>query len=124
MSNIKTFFLLILLVFGYSGFAQANKMDTTYFQRKNYLTAFTLKDNKPNLDGIKFNTSDQKISVYNQTTGLNDNYVIYNNKTNYVNSTIDFRNNMRGAKIDSFNPYGTKDIGLSIVTSVFSLLFN
>jgi hypothetical protein len=57
-----------------------------------------------------------------------DIFIIKKDTANFVKSTINFNNNFRSPKIDSFNPYGASDAksGLIIgaIGGVFRSIFN
>lgn len=73
-------------------------------------------------------SSKELFSVYNQNSKLNDLFIIKKDTANLVKSTINFKNNFRNPKIDSFNPYGASDAksGLIIgaIGGVFRSIFN
>lgn len=80
---------------------------------------------------LKFDLKDSSkdlFSIYNQNSKLNDIFIIKKDTTNFVKSTINFDNNFRNPKIDSFNPYGASDAksGLIIgaIGGIFRSMFN
>jgi len=79
---------------------------------------------KPNYLGQKNFASGYALEVYNPTTQLNDNYVRVNN-TYYMSNIKSFPNyGFNGIKADSFNPYGTTDIGGTIISGLINLLIS
>ena len=80
---------------------------------------------------LKFDFKDfskEMFSAYNQNSKLNDIFIIKKETSIFVKSTINFNNNFRNPKIDSFNPYGASDAksGLIIgaIGGVFRSIFN
>ena len=67
------------------------------------------------------NIKPNNFSIYNSFTGLNDTYTISQNTLIYSQSTLNSLNITREMKIDSFNPYGTKNIGFALVGGIFNL---
>ena len=76
----------------------------------------------PDIDNI------HAFSFFNRTTGLNDIYIKSEaDSFVYSTSTLVTENqvfNPFNARVDSFNPNGSKDLGNAVVSGVLSLLFN
>ena len=80
-------------------------------------TAFQL-----NLNSNKNYWNSDNFSVYNSITNLNDNYYSLGQKY-HLSGTKSFSNfGFEGQRIDSFNPYGTKDFGTALATGALNLL--
>jgi hypothetical protein len=90
-------------------FMMSQKNDTT----KNFSLKFDIKDFSKDL-----------FSAYNQNSKLNDIFVIKKDTTNFVKSTINFNNNFRNPKIDSFNPYGASDAKSGLIIGAIGVVFN
>jgi hypothetical protein len=96
------------------------------FQPKFAFTSFNnLQFTYPNLT-FKTHSRPYSLNVYNPSSGLNDNFYIKNNEAKYSKSFYipENRMNFSGAKIDSFNPYGTNNIGAAVALGVIDLLLN
>jgi hypothetical protein len=90
-------------------------------QKNNTIKNFSLK--------LDFKDSYSELfSAYNQNSKQNDIFIIKKDTSHFVKSTINFNNNFRNPKIDSFNPYGASDAksGLIIgaIGGVFRSIFN
>lgn len=125
MRKISILFLFFLTSVLYSQTDTLHKKDLKKFfilsQKNDTIKKFSLKfDFKDN--------SKELLSVYNQNTKLNDVFMIKKDTSNQVKSTINFNNNFRNPKIDSFNPYGASDAksGLIIgaIGGFFRSIFN
>jgi len=98
-----------------------------YAQSKDSLNLkldFLYNDFTLNFKRIDFSKNNISFSEYNPTTGLNDNYSLINDEHVYTNSSFLFQNNIRGPKIDSFNPYGASNIQTSLVLGTFNKLLD
>jgi hypothetical protein len=79
--------------------------NSNYINKKNFASGYALE-------------------VYNPITQLNDTYV-KGNATYYMSNIKSFPNyGFEGIKADSFNPYGTTDIGGTIVSGLINLLIS
>lgn len=68
--------------------------------------------------------NDVNFTIYNPTTGLTDNYSLYNDEYKMSNSKSIPTNEWRGSsKVDSFNPTGASDVGGALFVGFFNLLF-
>jgi hypothetical protein len=122
----KTFITLMLFSFA----VLYSQTDT--IQKKTFIYPLLLKTNqnsiKPFRYTLKLNDSKDIFTVYNQSTKLNDVFIIKNDTTILVKSINNFNNNYRNLKIDSFNPYGASDAksGLIIgaIGGIFMSIFN
>ncbi len=63
-------------------------------------------------------------SFFNATTGSNDFFMISDNSLKYSTSSLLSRNQFSPYKVDSFNPYGAKNLESGIVVGVINLLLN
>jgi hypothetical protein len=115
---MKKLVLLSLLFCTYCSFGQ-NQSDGIVTAKKIY-TFSNLKSFNSNSISLDFkNIKPSSFSIYNNFTGLNDSYILSNNKLTYSQSNISINKAM---KIDSFNPSGTQNIGFALVAGVFNLL--
>lgn len=75
---------------------------------------------------FKTHTSPYSLNVYNPASGMNDTFYLKNQEAKYSKSFYIPQNAMypTGAKIDSFNPYGTNNIGAALALGVIDLLLN
>jgi hypothetical protein len=105
---------------------------TDTINNKNFKFPLLLKTKKDSIKPFRYTLSvkDNKdiFSVYNQSTKLNDVFIIKKDTTTLVKSINNFNNNYRNPKIDSFNPYGASDAksGLIIgaIGGIFRSIFN
>jgi len=81
-----------------------------------------LKTGNYTLDSKSINHSKNNLllSYYNKTSQLNDVYLLNNEHSIYFKSIPIFENKFRGHKIDAFNPYGTSNIGSSIIVGLLN----
>lgn len=115
----KTLLFLILLVSSISIYSQSIDLlltKTNLFKKHQF--SFKTSDYTIDFKKIDFSKSNMQFSSYNQTTKLNDIYVLNNNRFSYSKSSLLFENISRGNKIDSFNPYGTSNIGSALIFGV------
>lgn len=63
------------------------------------------------------------LTVYNKSTQQNDLYLMVNDSAKYYKSNIDFNNNFRGNKRDSFNPYGASNAKQGAIIGAIGELF-
>lgn len=123
MKKFRTLLFMTLLVFGTSIYAQSkdslntkhNMLGSLNFKIKNY--ALDFKD-------IDFTKKNLFFSSYNETTKLNDSYLISNKEFIYSKSNLLFENNFRGQKIDSYNPYGVSNLETGLILGVIGELLN
>ena len=116
MENIKTVLFLILLVFSTLIYAQSKDSlltKTNVFKSLNF--DFKTNDYTIGFKNIDFSKNNQLFSSYNETTKLNDIYLLNNDSFIYSKSSLLFKNSFRGNKINSFNPYGTSNIGSALI---------
>lgn len=75
---------------------------------------------------LKTYTKPYSLNVYNPASGLNDTFYLKNQKAKYSKSFYipENRMNFSGTKIDSFNPYGTNNIGAALALGVIDLILN
>jgi len=114
--KIKTLIFLSLLSFSTSIYAQSKDSlltKTNLFKNFN----FDINANNYTLDfkNINFSKNNLIFSSYNEATKLNDVYLLGNDSFIYSKSNLIFENNFRGNKIDSYNPYGTDNIGSALI---------
>ena len=62
-------------------------------------------------------------SVYNQSSKLNDIFIINSDTTTLGKSINNFDNNNRNPKIDSFNPYGVSDAKSGLIIGAIAGIF-
>ncbi|MFK7833734.1 MAG: hypothetical protein AB8B52_10690 [Winogradskyella sp.] len=121
MKKTKTIIFLTLLVFSTSIYAQSKDSLLT---KTNFFKSFNLdlNTNDYTLDfkNIDFSKNNLLFSSYNETTKLNDIYLLNNDSFIYSKSSLIFENNFRGNKIDSFNPYGTSNLGSALIFGLVS----
>jgi hypothetical protein len=125
MKKTSILSLLFFTTILYSQVNTIHKKDIKNFfmlsQKKDTIKNFSLK-----FDFKDFST--ELFSVYNQNSKSNDIFIIKKDTSNFVKSTINFNNNFRNPKIDSFNPYGASDAksGLIIgaIGGAFRSIFN
>ncbi len=79
----------------------------------------------PNFN-FKTQTKPYLLNIYNPASGLNDSFYLKNQEAKYSKSLYIPQNAVfaRATKIDSFNPYGTNNIGAAVALGVIDLLFN
>ena len=63
-------------------------------------------------------------SSYNETTKLNDSYLINNEEYVYTKSSMLLENNFRNLKIDSYNPYGVSNVKSALILGVVGEFLN
>ncbi|MEM0576398.1 hypothetical protein [Flavobacterium polysaccharolyticum] len=75
---------------------------------------------------FKTHTTPYLLNIYNPTSGLNDTFYLKNQESKYSKSFYIPQNALyaSGTKIDSFNPYGTNNIGAALALGVIDLLLN
>jgi hypothetical protein len=75
---------------------------------------------------FKTHSRPYSLNVYNPASGLNDSFYLKNQEAKYSKSFYipENRMNFSGTKIDSFNPYGTNNIGAALALGVIDLLLN
>lgn len=118
MKNI--YYLLILC--GTFSFAQQLTVTQKNISKPFFSSLFGKKKNSP------FQPFHQKIppadfTIYNKTTGLNDNYTLYNDEYKASLSNPVLVNDFRGSKVDSLNPSGSDTIGGALFVGFFNFLF-
>lgn len=115
----------MLIVSSTSLYAQStNPLNIQYDLSNNFKLDFLFKNFALDFKRIDFSKNNISFSEYNPTTGLNDNYSLINDEHVYTNSSFLFQNNIRGPKIDSFNPYGASNIQTSLVLGTFNKLLD
>lgn len=113
---MKTLIFLTLLIFSTSTYAQSkDSLLTKTYLLKNYNFDFKTNDYTLDFKTIDFSKNNLIFSSYNETTKLNDIYLLGNESFIYSKSSLKFENNFRGNKIDSFNPYGSPNIGSALI---------
>lgn len=96
------------------------------FLPKYAFTSFNnLQFTYPNLT-FKTHSRPYSLNVYNPSSGLNDSFYLKNQEAKYSKSFYipENRMNFSGTKIDSFNPYGTNNIGAALALGVIDLILN
>lgn len=75
-----------------------------------------------NLNPNKNYLNYDNLTIYNSITNLNDNYYSLGEK-HYLSNTKSFSNfGFEGQRIDSFNPYGTKNFGTALASGAINYL--
>lgn len=112
---------LVLIILFFTYFCSFGQTQSDTLVKKVYtfsnIKSFDSYSISFNFKNIKANN----YSIYNNSTGLNDIYVISNNTLTYSQSSLNILNTTRGMKIDSFNPIGTKNISFALVGGIFNL---
>jgi len=125
MEKYKNLIVIMLIVCYSQLYAQSkDSLNLKYKLSKNLKLDFLYNDFTLNFKRIDFSKNNISFSEYNPTTGLNDNYSLINDEHVYTNSSFLFQNNIRGPKIDSFNPYGASNIQTSLVLGTFNKLLD
>lgn len=65
-----------------------------------------------------------KLSLYNSTTNLNDNYYVLGKSYRMSNSKTFSMYGFEGQRIDSFNPSGTKDLGSAFLFGAINTILD
>ncbi|WP_162126603.1 hypothetical protein [Flavobacterium phycosphaerae] len=127
---MKTIFYSTALLLSFVGFSQNpisfgnNKIPKSKYQSGFLNVNVSPLSFKPNYLSQKNFASGYALEVYNPTTQLNDTFVKVND-TYYMSNIKSFPNyGFDGIKMDSFNPYGTSDIGGTIVSGLINLLLS
>jgi hypothetical protein len=127
---VKTIFYSIVLLLNFVGFSQNpisfgnNKIPKSKFQSGFLSVNVSPFSFKPNFINQKNFASGYVLEVYNPTTQLNDTYVRVTNEY-YISNIKSYPNyGFDGIKMDSFNPYGTTDIGGTVVSGLINLLIS
>ena len=97
----------------------------TFQPKLAFLNYNSIQFTYPNFS-FKTHTTPYSLNVYNPASGLNDTFYLKNQEAKYSKSFFISQNAMypRGAKIDSFNPYGTNNIGAALALGVIDLILN
>lgn len=125
---MKNYFVILMLFVLSVGFAQL-KVTPIDFTPKDTLVlqprTFSTIDWKPK---ISFNAisfySQYDLSVYNSTSGFNDNYMLYNGKAEYINTQYVDHNGIFNNKLDSFNPNASTEMGGALINGVCNMLLD
>lgn len=125
---MKKFTFFIILVTTNFCFTQNYIINTDSILVNTDSTITTLFNSQFNIKPLSFKsinlkTSNNYFSLYSNNNGLNNVFYIQNDTIQFNHSILIPENNFRGAKIDTFNPNGTNNIGFSIFSGVFDLLF-
>lgn len=116
MKKIKILLFSILLFFCTAIYAQSkNSLLTKNKLFKSFKFDFKTNNYTLNFKKIDFSKKNLLFSSYNEITKLNDTYSLNNNSFTYNKSSFMLENNFRGHKIDSFNPYGTSNVGSALI---------
>ena len=114
MKNLFTVILIFSfsLVFSQNQFNNLKKLSTTSISFSSYSYLLNLNFNKP--------SSLYRLSIYNPTTNLNDNYYLVGGKY-YISNTKSFSFfGTDGQRIDSFNPSGTNDFKSALINGAIN----
>lgn len=121
----------LLILFALATFQLYSQNQKMSISAANFQSKFAFSNHNniqftyPNFS-FKTHTKPYSLNVYNPTSGLNDNFYLKNQEAKYSKSLYfpENRMNFSGTKIDSFNPYGTNNIGAAVALGVLDLLFN
>lgn len=127
MKKIKTSTIVILLFLSISMYAQSK--DSLSIKHNMFKFSGLTTDNSNNyfkyvqkIKKINFQTKEYQFSIYNKATGLNDNYLMTKNGFGLIYSSKLLENDFSLQKTDSFNPYGSPDLGTGIINGLFNSL--
>ncbi|QBN18266.1 hypothetical protein [Flavobacterium nackdongense] len=120
--------LIIVVALFYSTFFFAQdrlSVVDTMAIRKNYFKVYF--DNLPVVK-YTFDFSAKKdnvpqLSIYNFNSRSNDVYFLQSGTCIIMSPRINLENNWIGSRKDSFNPYGTTNIGSAVVMGLITMLF-
>lgn len=117
-------YLIPVFFFCLISFSQTN--DSIYNKSKN-LYAFSFKLDslsklKPNLNYNFKPNNIPLLSVYNRNTKLNDIYYLPKDGIYYTKSVV--FNTYQFIKQDSFNPYGTSNLGVGLIMGALNTVLN
>jgi hypothetical protein len=126
----KTITSIIFILFFQISFSQTenikkdtlNSKDSNVFFKKFESNIFSA-DKKLVIKPLNVQQNKNLISVYNPTTGLNDNYVFSKDTITIEKSILINELNFRGQKMDSFNPSGLNNVGWALFAGFYNLLF-
>ncbi len=76
------------------------------------------------IDFKSVNAYTTQFSIYNTYSTYNDVYFLQNGNYYRSNSNLVLENNLRGSKIDSFNPFGATDLGTAVVFGFINFLLD
>jgi len=112
MAKIKILIFLAFLVFSTSIYAQNTDL---LFTKTDLSKGFNAYNYTLDLKNINFPKNNLRLSLYNETTKLNDIYFISNDSLIYSKSRMRFGNYFGENEIDSYNPHGVDDICSAII---------
>ncbi len=128
MKKIKITTFVILLFLSLSISAQSK--DSLSIKHIMFKFSDLTTDNNNNyykniqeIEKINFQKKEYQFNIYNEDTGLNDNYLISKNGFGFIYSNKILENNFNLYKIDSFNPYGSPDFGTAIFNGLLNSIF-
>lgn len=119
---MKKVAIIVFLFIGFSGFSQnLVKNDSIVFKKP----TFQFLNIQPKFSFNRLDFYNQyDLSIYNPTTGFNDNFMLYNGKAEYKNSLMIDQNLMFNNKIDSFNPNGSTEMGSALISGGLNMLLD
>ena len=127
---MKNMFCAIVLLLSFVGYSQNpisfgnNKIPKNKFQSTlsvSTISPFSLNFNYTNTKSLALGYA---LEVYNPTTQLNDTFIGVND-TYYMTNVKSFPYyGFDGVKADSFNPYGTTDMGGALVSGLINFLIS
>lgn len=125
---MNRFILAIALSYSTFFFAQNKTLPTDAIQVSkdnfsNHLDDLPVIKNTIDLKSVTAANSSQ-FFVYNTNSKYNDIYLLHNGNYYLSNATLLLENHWRGTKIDSFNPYGTNDLGSAVALGFVNLLLD
>ena len=127
---MKTTLCLIVVLLSFVGFSQnkilfgTNILPKSKFQSGFLNVSISPLAFEPHFLCRKNFATGYALEIYNPTTQLNDNYVRVHD-TYYMSNLKSFPNyGFDGIKMDSFNPYGSSDIGGTVVSGLINLLLS
>lgn len=96
-----------------------------FHTKMTFSTQNTFQFTYPNFS-FKKHSNPYILNVYNPISGMNDAFYLKNQEAKYSKSFFIPQNAMfaRDVKIDSFNPYGTNNIGAAVALGLIDVLLN
>lgn len=127
---MRNIFCSIVLLLSFVSYSQNpisfgnNKIKKSKFQSGLSVTTISPFSLNFNYTNTKSFVSGYALEVYNPTTQLNDTFIRVND-TYYPSNIKSFPYyGFDGIKADSFNPYGTSDMGGALVSGLINLLIS
>ena len=122
---MKGFLLVIALFYSTFFFGQNRILFTDIIQVEKDYFKIQFDDSlviKNNFNSINYKGT--QLLVYNSFSKHTDVYFLQNGDYHRSNPKLFLENNFRSSKIDSFNPYGSPNIGSAIVLGVINVFID